>query len=349
MKIITVSIAAYNVESYIEQCLDSFADERLRETLEVLIINDGSTDNTALIAERYVQNHPEIFRLINKENGGHGSTINRGIQEASGKYFKPVDGDDWVDTENLITIIDMLRNIDSDLVITDFCEKYMKTGQTRKICCDSLPRNELTNFCDIDWKDLLVYHNMIYVTNVLQQNDILVSEKVFFEDTEYVLFPLKYINTFYYMPSVLYYYRLEREGQSCSVEGIIKHINDLRQITINLFKFYIQNQNSEKIKKDYYKMRIIASLNFYYTATHSDLWFKSEQGNRKRNQLFYKTLLFISPTLFLSYMLSDRGRIYNLLAWFNPDAPIFKLQKSGRFIKKYIKKLLNKQKGETTK
>ena len=108
-KILTVTIPSYNVEAYLEDCLESFVNSEVMDDIEVLIVNDGSSDNTAKIAQRYVDKYENTFRLINKENGGHGSTINTGVREAKGKYFKVVDGDDWVDTRSFISCISLKR------------------------------------------------------------------------------------------------------------------------------------------------------------------------------------------------------------------------------------------------
>ena len=104
-KILTVTIPSYNVEAYLEDCLESFVNSEVMDDIEVLIVNDGSSDNTVKIAQRYVDKYENTFRLINKENGGHGSTINTGVREAKGKYFKVVDGDDWVDTRDRKSVV----------------------------------------------------------------------------------------------------------------------------------------------------------------------------------------------------------------------------------------------------
>ena len=110
-KVISFSIAAYNIEVYAKQLLDSFIDEKTMDEIEVLIINDGSNDQTVNICQEYVNKYPNVFRLINKENGGHGSTINKGIKIAKGKYFKPIDGDDWIKTTNLPKIIKIIPSM----------------------------------------------------------------------------------------------------------------------------------------------------------------------------------------------------------------------------------------------
>ena len=98
-KILTITVPSYNVEKFLENTLDSFVDERVLDAIEVLVVDDGSKDRTAEIGKGYEAKYPGTFRVISKENGGHGSTINRGIKEARGKYFKVVDGDDWVDKD----------------------------------------------------------------------------------------------------------------------------------------------------------------------------------------------------------------------------------------------------------
>ena len=312
------------MEKYIEQCLNSFADERFNETLEVLIVNDGSSDGTVRIAEQYVQKYPDIFRIINKENGGHGSTINRGIKEAVGKYYKPVDGDDWLDTENLLLIIDRLKEIDVDLVVTDFFWYYSKTKQIKK--------NKNVAQCFDLSNCILLYQHITYRTSILRENNIGFSENTFYEDTEFCLYPVEFVTTMIYIPIGLYYHRLDREGQSVSIEGKLKYINDIRRIAINIFIFHKRKKN-QKDKKKYYEKRILDFLDFYYSTTISDLWINSESRNIRENQLFYKRLFFISPYLFLSFMTKDKLRLLMLFTWFSCDKQLLILKKFIQAIK----------------
>ena len=108
-KILTVSVAAYNVEAFLKKTLDSCIIPEIMDDLEVIIEDDGSTDGTAALAQSYVDQYPSCFRLIQKPNGGYGSTVNRSIVEATGKYFKLLDGDDWFDQEGLIELIGQLK------------------------------------------------------------------------------------------------------------------------------------------------------------------------------------------------------------------------------------------------
>ena len=323
------------MEKYIEQCLNSFADGRFNDTLEVLIVNDGSTDGTVKIAEQYVQKYPDIFRIINKENGGHGSTINRGIKEAIGKYYKPVDGDDWLDTENLVSVIDRLKEIDVDLAVTDFFYYYSKTKQIKKDTRNFYNNNTAHGF-DLS-NCILLFQQIIYKTSILKENNLYFSEKVFYEDTEFCLYPVEFVKTITYIPIGLYYHRLDREGQSISIESKIKYINDIRQIAVNIFNFYKRKKNKNN-KKTFYKKRILDFMDFYYYLTISDLWIHSENRNIRENQLFYKRLFFISPYLFLSFMIKDKLRLLMLFTWFSCDKQLLLIQKYVQVIKAKISK-----------
>ena len=118
-KILTISIAAYNVEKFLFETLSSLKCKNL-DKLEVIIVNDGSKDGTVDVANSFIESYPNTFKIINKENGGYGSTINKGIEFATGKYFKQLDGDDKFDTENLDKFIEELEKIDVDIAYTPF-------------------------------------------------------------------------------------------------------------------------------------------------------------------------------------------------------------------------------------
>ena len=107
-KILSISVAAYNVEQFIVQNIESFLGTSVSSKIEVLIIDDGSKDCTAQIVKEYEMKYPEIIKLIHQENSGPGSTVNNGIQHANGKYFRMVDGDDWVNTNDLENYIHFL-------------------------------------------------------------------------------------------------------------------------------------------------------------------------------------------------------------------------------------------------
>ena len=112
MKLLSFAIPCYNSESYMEKCIESILIGG--EDVEILIVNDGSKDRTAEIADAYEAKYPTICRAIHQENGGHGEAVNAGIRNATGRYFKVVDSDDWVDPDAYRAILNKLREYDSD-------------------------------------------------------------------------------------------------------------------------------------------------------------------------------------------------------------------------------------------
>ena len=228
-KILTVSIAAYNVEDCLAETLEPLIiDEEYG--LEVLIINDGSTDETLALAKQYEKRYPNIFRVINKENGGYGSTINCGIEEASGKYFKQLDGDDSFITKNLKTLCRQLKKNDTDVVCTPYIERNVISGKETFQNTDFFERfdNRTLRLKEIDEKysTVMRMHTLTYKTNLLKNNDIRIDENCFYTDVEYVLFPCLFAKTLKVLNLPIYLYSTGNDGQSMSKIGMLKHCDD---------------------------------------------------------------------------------------------------------------------------
>lgn len=224
-KTLTISVAAYNIEPYIQVLMDSLIKAECMEDLEILIVDDGSKDNTANLATEYEEKYPESVKLVSKENGGHGSTINKGIELATGKYFRALDGDDWVNGDNLRQLISILKNTNVDMVICDYNKCY-SDGRIETLQFDNvLPLKELDfveTIKEIRW---MCYHTIVYRTEILQKNNIRLNEHCFYVDTEYDLFPIPYINSILYFDKPVYCYRLGIDGQSVSPESRKKNIS----------------------------------------------------------------------------------------------------------------------------
>ena len=132
-KILTISVATYNLGNMIEDNLNSFAHWKNIDDVEVLVVDDGSTDNTTELAEKYQNKFPGSIKIIKQPNAGPGATVNTGIKNATGLYFKMVDGDDWVNTEELDKLLDILKETDTvdaiitnDLVYSEYDKKIKK-------------------------------------------------------------------------------------------------------------------------------------------------------------------------------------------------------------------------------
>ena len=240
-KILTISIAAYNIENYLRNAIESLlVNDKILKKIEIIIENDGSSDNTAIIGAEYEKRYPQSIKMTSKRNGGYGSTINTSIEIAQGKYFKQLDGDDWYKTENLDNFISFLEKCESDVVLSPFYEvrePYMI--ETLVDSHSEISVREINIECCRFDEDVLM-HEMTIRTDLLKDNNIRISEHCFYTDNEYTFLPLLYAKNISKFSKAIYCYRLGREGQSVSLIGMRKHYRDTRIVAIKIFENYIK-------------------------------------------------------------------------------------------------------------
>lgn len=237
-KVLTITIPSYNVEKYLKQTLDSFLSPEILEEVEVLIVDDGSKDRTAEIGKVYERQYPQTFRVISKENGGHGSTINRGIQEAKGTYFKVVDGDDWVDTEDFVKLVKALKNCTAQYVVTNYYEVNDVTGEKTPVDYKVLKEKEIWSFEEAGKRKQIAMHALVIQTSILKENQIRLDEHCFYVDVEYVLYPIPYVETVQFLDLFVYMYRLAVMTQSVSLQGYQKHMQNHIDVILHLTDFF---------------------------------------------------------------------------------------------------------------
>lgn len=235
-KILTISISAYNVEKYIESALESLIILEKMHDLEILIINDGSTDKTLTIAKEYAKKYQETFKIIDKKNGGYGSTINTAIKLARGKYFKQLDGDDWFDKENLKEFLDFLRTSNADCIYSPYWKMYQSKGRKE------LEKPYIANLNAITAKDIAMYA-FTFKTKIFKENHIWITENCFYTDCEYNVKTLMHVNKIEYYDKPIYIYRLGETGQSVSKEGWMRHFGDHNKVTLEIMSYYEQNKD----------------------------------------------------------------------------------------------------------
>ena len=260
-KILSISIASYNVEEYLEECLESFVNSRVMDDLEILVIDDGSSDSSPEIAQRYVDKYPETYKLIKKENGGHGSTINKGIEIATGKYFKVVDGDDWVNTNNLIKLVEKLKTVDSDIVATNYTWINCKTKFPEKRQEDpfkNLEYNREYKFTEIAEKTIIDMHAMTIKTELLRRANEKIDEHTFYVDVEYILFPIPYVETVLFLEEDVYQYRLGMPGQSMSIKKMQKNMKNHLKVLLRINDYCEKMKGNTSAEHLSYMNRIVA-------------------------------------------------------------------------------------------
>ena len=238
MKLLTVTIPCYNSENYMKKCIDSLLAGG--EDVELIIVDDGSTDGTAGIADEYAEKYPSIVKAVHKENGGHGSAVNEGIENASGLFFKVVDSDDWVKESEYQKILAFLRETAGggetlDMLISNFV--YEKQGEKKNKVMryhHALPEEEM-----FTWKQVrhfhkgqyILMHSVIFRTKLLRECGLKLPENTFYVDNLFVFEPLPYVKNMYYMDVNFYRYYIGREGQSVNETIMISRID--QQIKVN--------------------------------------------------------------------------------------------------------------------
>lgn len=317
MKTLTVSIAAYNVEKYLEKTLMSIVacGNNLKD-IEILVIDDGATDKSLDIAMFFEKKHPGIVRAIHKDNGGYGSTINYGIEEAQGKYFKQLDGDDWYETDNLNMFVDYLKKSDADLVLSPYRKCYENYDEVvdnfKELPASSVSISNLNGYSDI------MMHELTIKTELLKLNNIKITEKCFYTDTEYVMYPLMKALTVARFDKCIYCYRLGQEEQSVSTKGILNHYEDMMYVTKKLNEAY--ENEGEVIKSRGISDLINSKMVNILTAVYIFYLVGTEKNNKALDKLkeFDNDLRLNHKILYKKTMRVKRVailRLSNFLLW----------------------------------
>lgn len=223
-KLLTISIAAYNMESYIRQALDSMIVERLIDDLEVFVIDDGGTDRTLEITQEYAQRYPHSIFPVHKENGGYGTTVNYSIEHATGKYFKLLDGDDEFDRKAFSCFVALLKAVDADIIISSVTIMKGRRAKTKRE--ENVKMGKVIELCELDRIQNCSIWTTTVRTEILQQAGILLPEKCLYTDTIYMIKVLAQARTIYFCDLSVYRYRLDRSGQSSSPDVIAKHYQE---------------------------------------------------------------------------------------------------------------------------
>lgn len=253
MKLLSIGVPCYNSQNYMRHCIDTLLDGG--EEVEILIVDDGSSDETAAIADEYEQRYPTIVRAIHQENGGHGEAVNAALRNAAGHYFKVVDSDDWVNKAAYMDILDVLRKmvteeIALDMLISNFV--YEKQGARRKKVMSyrtAFPQDEIFTWDAVRFLhkgQYILMHSVIYRTQMLRDCGLKLPKHTFYVDNIFVFQPLPHVKTIYYLDVNFYRYFIGREDQSVNEQVMIGRLDQQLLVTKLMIGYYdvmkIQNR-----------------------------------------------------------------------------------------------------------
>lgn len=239
MKTISFAVPCYNSAAYMDKCIESLL--KCGDDIEILIVDDGSTkDDTAAKADEWQKRCPGIVRAIHKENGGHGSAVNTGLANATARYFKVVDSDDWLDEGAMAEVMKYLRlqmelKEPTDLVIANYVYEKVHEG-TRTVM---RYKNVFPEGCEFGWDEVgrfgpsqyLLMHSVIYRTDLLRDMDLQLPEHCFYVDNIFVYEPLPQVETMYYLDVDMYRYFIGREDQSVNESVMMGRIDQQLRVT----------------------------------------------------------------------------------------------------------------------
>ena len=236
MKSLSIIVPCYNSAAYMERCINSLLTGG--EIVEIIIVNDGSKDQTASIADAYQAAFPTIIKVVHQENGGHGQAINSGLAVATGEFVKVVDSDDWVEHNayrKILTILsEEVEAKEIDMLISNYV--YEKENQKNKKIMNYhrfLPIGKTFSWEEVKFPfgKYLMMHSVIYRMDVLKETHLTLPKHSFYVDNLYIFEPLPKVEKMYYLDVDFYRYFIGRDDQSVNESVMISRIN--QQLTIN--------------------------------------------------------------------------------------------------------------------
>ena len=312
MKLISFAVPSYNSEAYLHKCIDSLLVGG--EEVEIIIVNDGSKDGTAAIADEYAAKYPTIVRAIHKENGGHGSGVNYGLRAATGLYYKVVDSDDWADADALKALLDKIKEhlaADTlpDMYFVNYVYEHVEdnTQYVNRDCARKMPKDKFFGWNDVKefhLSDALMMHAMFYNREKLLSTGLELPEKTFYVDEIFAYAPLPAMKKLYYLDVDFYRYYIGRVDQSVNIASLTKRYEQ----HIRVFKELIKSHSYDDIKSQPKGLRkymmhmmsvyylLVACFTNYYDdperrANYKELWaFIKETDIKMYKKLRYRSM-----------------------------------------------------------
>ena len=309
MKYISFVVPCYNSEEYMEKCIESLLIGK--DDVEIIIIDDGSKDNTGKIADKYQKKYPKIVKVVHQENGGHGEGINTGLKHATGKYFKVVDSDDWLDEEAYKKLLKEIKHIDTDLVVCNYVYTYTDGRSDHTISFANVyEEGKVLTWDDIHKFKVTQYpslHSMMYKKSVLDKSNIDLPKHVFYEDNLFIYLPLVNTKTIYYLDLDLYRYYIGRADQSVQESQMIKRSSHQVLVSERVCTAYdlteIENKKLRKLmtRECIFLMTIGVvfsrlAFNKEGEKQYKELW----KSVKEKNPKLYRRMRYFSMATFVS-------------------------------------------------
>lgn len=315
MKLLSIAVPCYNSENYMKNCIESLLVGG--EEVEILIVNDGSKDKTAEIADEYAEKYPTIIRAIHQENKGHGGAVNTGIENATGLYFKVVDSDDWLNEDAFKKALAVLEEVTKgpdklDALLCNYV--YEKEGAKKKRVMhyrNTFPENRIFTWNEA--KDLglghyVLMHSLIYRTSLLRECGMKLPEHTFYVDNIFAFQPMQYVKTLYYLDVNLYRYYIGRVDQSVNEKVMLGRMD--QQLRVN--KIMIDCYEPKRLTQKQHKNYMVHNLSIIMAVSSILLLRKNDEESLEQRKELWQYLKTKDAWLYYKTRHSLLGRAVNL-------------------------------------
>ena len=323
MKLITFAVPCYNSAAYMRKCIESILPGG--EDIEIIIVDDGSTDDTGRIADEYQEMYPEIVRVVHQQNGGHGEGVNQGLRNATGLYYKVVDSDDWLDADAYCKALKHLRTFSQmehpvDMMVCNYVYEHVE-DDTRHVVHYRriIPRGQVCSWQDVGWfppSQYLLMHSVIFRTQILRDAHLELPKHTFYVDNLFVFTPLPLVKSIYYLDVDLYRYFIGRSDQSVAEDNIIRRIDQQLLVTRKIISMYDFSAIKEENRRLYrymvhYCSIMMTVLSMFLTLSGT------EEHLQKRRELW-------------EYLYYLDAKLYRRLRYLTPNVAFVLPGKAGR-------------------
>ena len=271
---LSVIVPVYNVEKYIERCLKSLVNQTLKD-IEIIIVNDESTDRSTDIVEKYIKSNSSKFKYLEKKNGGLSSARNYGLEYATGEYIAFLDSDDYIELNMYEEMYKLAKKDDADIVECDFIWEWdygkkvfdkrrnynsksikdnkIKTGKLKKsqtsenLITVEQDKNNENNKKEMMKRPRVVAWNKIYKRELINKTKTRFPEGLIYEDLEFFYKLLPYVNKISYINQYFVHY-VQREDSISNSQT--EKTGDIFKILDNIFSFYKENNIYDKYEKE---------------------------------------------------------------------------------------------------
>lgn len=336
MKLLSVCIPCYNSEAYMEGCVESVLAGG--EDVEIIIVDDGSKDNTGEIADRLAATYPTIVKAVHQENGGHGEAVNSGIKNATGLYYKVVDSDDRVDRQAFLNVLNKLKEyVDEplDLMLANYV--YVKEGASNHAVqyTHCLPQGHVFDWDEVGhfkYGQYILMHSTIYRTSLLRDSGLVLPKHTFYVDNLYVFEPLMHVHRMYYMNENVYLYTIGREDQSVNEQIMISRIDQQMRVNREMYEFFSKNKNEIAKSKRLYAY-MFEYLEIIDTVSSVLMIITRKHENLKKRDELWKFFKETDPALYKKLRRRLLGWTMNLHTYVGNCIPVWGYKIAQKIVK----------------